>query len=836
MLLPESNKIKPSPISQSTLLKFRLSRPLEIGKNRMGKIGVAHIQKVRSKKKFHRTSFKKYSESEPRDFHGRWTAGGGGGEASRVVFEVAPNPDNSIAMDRWNKLSAEEKSARSKEVAKEYVPKILAEQGVHGELKEQIGSFQDDTNASFSLNLAEGTNPDQIVDATKALGYNLSQKSMMTISDKPFPNSQEMDAIHIVSNSKDFTFNSAQDLYNSLREIKAGTDSAVGGQTTVGSHMVILNPDAYKVMDTGALTAAIKEKLDKLPDDYTIYTSKINAWFAEEGTDYGGHKNNQPATGATTPGQSIQTASSGFRDAITQAVTKILHRFFKERFTKKFREEVIYKVVTISPKVPPAVVKKSLPLKSPWSVRMILKSNRPNRKFAVTVNKVKAHPIKQKFLDLHRSYEPRISDAFIKACEKIKKQIDMKELTDAVEGKNIHRIVSLVVGNHFEKQLGGEFKNLLFEAYHAGALIGASQVKNKPVRKGGPGSGRHPGFGTAESGQNTYRRILAGQREKEGMRPALRHDMTGEVFPAQSHEAEHQEILDRIGGDFRDYEQGFVTRHGHFVSRDSTERSFGRMLAIKAISASLDVTNPSAVDYLAEHLPELIKEINEEQARIVQKILLDGINNGEEGPDIARDIRQVVGLTETQASWVENFRNQLETGVNGDYTPVEDRRLNAVDSRTAQDEFDSPNTDQDTVDYLVDKYTASLVAKRGMDIAVSEIHRASMEGQQNIWEQASDLGYLDSTITRRHWLGVHDDKERDDHWAVEDMNEPDGVGIDEPFQTPWGEAMYPGDGPDEEAINCRCVTFLTFNDEFGTGSGNNVPEGEGGEDAQANEE
>jgi hypothetical protein len=242
-----------------------------------------------------------------------------------------------------------------------------------------------------------------------------------------------------------------------------------------------------------------------------------------------------------------------------------------------------------------------------------------------------------------------------------------------------------------------------------------------------------------------------------------------------------------------------------------------RMVVGKALNGSLDITNPEAVAYLQDHLPELIKEINLQQQLAVQKILLAGINEGNDAPEIARQIRGVVGLTEKQAEWVENFRQQLISGENGNYTPIDERRLSATDRSMAQDEFDSEDTDMGTVDLLTDKYTFSLLNKRALDISVTEIHNASIAGQESLWSQAADLGYLDPAITRRNWGVTDDGKARDAHLQVP-IDNPEGVGLEEDFDTEVGPVHAPGQsGVEEFDDNCRCYTFLTFDDQWGTG-------------------
>lgn len=974
-----------------TSTKKRLAEAITKARGRVGKLGTGAWgwdspcgRKI---------PVEKYDPEQARDDHGKWTSGAGdGGTTSRIVFEVAPNPDDKGAVERWNKLTPQEKLDRSELVAREYVPKILAEQGLNGQIQSQTGSYGDSTTASFSLQLPSGTDPNDIVEATKALGYNLSQKEMVALDSKPFPGSEEMGYIHI-QQSKDFSLQDAESVYGGIRGIESGGQKAVGGQTTVGNEMLVLNPSAYAVMDTKSLAEEIGKKLGP---EYTVSSGTVNAWFASQEKDYG--ESYSPKTWGSSAGQQTVGKPPGtLRDAITQAVTKAFQWFLKEKFTKAYRQEIIQKIHKFSedqprdfhgrwstggagltqengfkswfgqskvvdskgnpqvvyhgtksdftefdtqfggsntgepsgrdgfyfsedpgsagtfsqfstqeldtPNIMPVFLKIENPYilerakgqsttlhdemkwgaidkarengnegiifrgfrdainsskkptdtyfvfkptqiksavgnsgeynpsnpditKGSWATRMVLKSAKPNEKFALTLLKVKSDPAKRAALDVHAKYEPLLAKAFINSIHKIKSQIDLKKLALDIEEKTIHEVAKSVVGDHFEKHLSGTFKNILFEGYHAGALLGASQLKKAPVRKGGPGSGPHTGFGHGRSSSEIYNEILSRQRTAEGFKPAVKHLMSGEIHPALRHEATHFDILDRIGGDARDYEQGFVTRRGQFISRNYAENQQGRTLAFKALTASLDVTNPSAVDYLSENLPDLIRQISKDQMAAVQRILLDGVNAGDTGPEIAREIRNVVGLTEAQAQWVANFRDQLESGKVGGYTPVDERRLSASDSSQAANEFYADEINPDRVDELVDAYSTSLLNKRAMDIAITELHDAMIQGQDDLWGQAVDLGYLDPELTRRYWLATDDDRVRDDHAAVPDMN-PDGVGLDEPFQTPWGDATNPGDGPPDEAIRCRCTVYL----EFLESSDDNVQQPENEEDA-----
>jgi hypothetical protein len=232
-----------------------------------------------------------------------------------------------------------------------------------------------------------------------------------------------------------------------------------------------------------------------------------------------------------------------------------------------------------------------------------------------------------------------------------------------------------------------------------------------------------------------------------------------------------------------------------------------------ALQATLDLTNPMAVKYLFGNLPALIVEIDKEQMRAVQNALLRGFVDGRDIGLIAREIRDSVGLTTAQSTAVTNFRRQLETGTMGSGTAPWDRRLSAIEQRQARRIYNDPESvSQAKIDLLVTRYQASLVNNRALSISRTEVHRASINGQAELWRQAESQGLIDLDRATRTWIVTHDDRLRADHAAIPDMN-PDGVKLNEPFQTPIGPVMRPGEsGVAEFDINCRCAEGLEFKD------------------------
>jgi len=228
------------------------------------------------------------------------------------------------------------------------------------------------------------------------------------------------------------------------------------------------------------------------------------------------------------------------------------------------------------------------------------------------------------------------------------------------------------------------------------------------------------------------------------------------------------------------------------------------------LGQSFNLTSPGAVEYLQTTLPSMIREIDENTREGVREAVLRGMTEGRPAPRVARDVRDLVGLTESQAAYVARFREQLETGEIGGATPPWERRLDAISRQRARRLFREPTSRVADIDALVDRYRQSLVNKRAKDISRTEINRAFSDGQRAMWGQAADDGLLDRGETRRQWLYTPDDVVREDHTMVPGMN-PGGIPLDGLYDTPAGQVLGPRNGgPPEFSINCRCTEILLF--------------------------
>ena len=188
----------------------------------------------------------------------------------KVVFEVAPDPNNVELSNRWRNLDQVTRLNISEKIARSIVRKAMADFDVDGYIAPQVGSYMDDTNPSFALFLNSGDS----VEISKFIGYALSQDSMMVISPKPAKGLDKVSAITVDLNTQDPA--KIDKIYQELRKIKVDGETPIGGQTTMNGKMILLN---YSNVDSNELASLID---DKLKGDYNISVDDVYSAFPEK--------------------------------------------------------------------------------------------------------------------------------------------------------------------------------------------------------------------------------------------------------------------------------------------------------------------------------------------------------------------------------------------------------------------------------------------------------------------------------------------------------------------------------------------------------------------------
>jgi hypothetical protein len=217
------------------------------------------------------------------------------------------------------------------------------------------------------------------------------------------------------------------------------------------------------------------------------------------------------------------------------------------------------------------------------------------------------------------------------------------------------------------------------------------------------------------------------------------------------------------------------------------------------MQATFNIVNPLVAAWANEYIPVLIREITDTTRTAIAEAIRDGITMQLPPQTIARNVREMVGLTQKQYRAVINYRKQLEARSNlQGIRPATLRRIGLRDQKTVARHFREGHLTPEKIDKMVDRYYKSLISMRADAIARTEAFRAVEMGEQLSWEKAVADGLVREGDITRKWVTARDDRVRPEHAAIPGMNR-DGVGLKEPFKTPGGPVMQPPYG-----VNCRC--------------------------------
>lgn len=256
-------------------------------------------------------------------------------------------------------------------------------------------------------------------------------------------------------------------------------------------------------------------------------------------------------------------------------------------------------------------------------------------------------------------------------------------------------------------------------------------------------------------------------------------------------------------------------------------------ISLSGTAFAFDQLNPRLITWLQTYNLGLIRQITDSTKEAVRSMLTTGMTAGSNPKEVARQIKEVVGLTERQAKAVANYRKELETFhlkrtagayglgnkvslVNGtQVTVLDDDGLNTdgINERRLRDfRFDGQlrravetgvPLKPEQIDKMVAAYQRKYLAYRSRTIARTEALRTTNMGVQDAWRQAVEDGKMDEALVRRQWIVARD--ERLCEWCspIPKMNPKRGVRLDKPFATPKGPVTLPPVHP-----NCRCTVFI----------------------------
>ena len=214
-----------------------------------------------------------------------------------------------------------------------------------------------------------------------------------------------------------------------------------------------------------------------------------------------------------------------------------------------------------------------------------------------------------------------------------------------------------------------------------------------------------------------------------------------------------------------------------------------------------DLTNPEAIRWAQREAGALVQQVSLSVKQSVRDTVFRGFNEGRTPTWMAKEIRQVIGLTRKQTQAVSNFERLLREGKAEVLTrALRDHRFDPTIRKAIES---GEGLTEAQIDRMTKRYAERMLRYRADMIARSETIKASSAGQQELWRQAVAEGYLDAQKTRQIWIVVPDERLCPICRMIPVMN-PKGVPLGQAFQSPVGPVMRPA----ETHPACRCGLSL----------------------------
>lgn len=258
-----------------------------------------------------------------------------------------------------------------------------------------------------------------------------------------------------------------------------------------------------------------------------------------------------------------------------------------------------------------------------------------------------------------------------------------------------------------------------------------------------------------------------------------------------------------------------------------------QVVAVSGASFTFGQLNPRLISWLQTYSLNLIQQINDQTREAVRAYLVQGMTAGRNPKDVAREVKNIIGLTEKQAKAVQNYRKELETfhlkrtagayglgnkvnRVNGTQVSILDEdglNSDGINARRLRDfRFDGQlKTAMSTgkplkpeqIDKMVAAYQRKFLAYRSRTIARTEALRTTNMGIQDGWRQAIEAGKVPEDFVRKQYIVARDERLCEVCSPVPSLNPKQGVKLAAPFNTPKGPYNLPPLHP-----NCRCTVFF----------------------------
>jgi len=191
---------------------------------------------------------------------------------ARIMFEVAPDPNNLDLNTRWDAVPFERKIEISQRVASKIMPQVFRLAGVRAKMTTQLGGYLEKTSPSFAAILPSTASAEQLMDVARLGGFGLTQEEMMVLDSKPFEGSSLTGLITITLPENMQDQESVHSVYQTIRQV---SPENIKGHTTVGKEMV-LAVSSDRMAD---LVSKIQGALGRRPEGFIINAAEGQSAF-----------------------------------------------------------------------------------------------------------------------------------------------------------------------------------------------------------------------------------------------------------------------------------------------------------------------------------------------------------------------------------------------------------------------------------------------------------------------------------------------------------------------------------------------------------------------------
>jgi hypothetical protein len=236
-------------------------------------------------------------------------------------------------------------------------------------------------------------------------------------------------------------------------------------------------------------------------------------------------------------------------------------------------------------------------------------------------------------------------------------------------------------------------------------------------------------------------------------------------------------------------------------------------------TGAFDVINRRVLEAAVKLDTRVVMDLKKDVRTVVRLYVMDGIREGKNPRDIAKAVRNKIGLSERQIGFVDRFHAELEIGDRAalnrvlgrgvirtpDGTEIvrrahaDQQGLSGRDLETLQGKLGRAALRPDQIERMVGAYERRLLALNTETVTRTIALDAMRAGARASWEDAIAQGTVNRSDLRRTWVAVDDNRTRPEHRALNGTT----VEWDAPY--PNGELV-----PGESTYNCRCIERITI--------------------------